>query len=318
VPGHSSSAFTHSQGIAATAHARGDQLARIPKVSGTGARNYEQAFDEVAAEYDRSRPTYPDELVDRACLVAQIGSGDHVLEAGCGSGQLTRSLVARGPYVTALEPGKHLMSLAEQNLEGCGRVEFVNARFEDAQLPREHFKAVFSASAFHWIDPDVGWQKAARVLVPGGTLALMQYCGLREQRSSRDQEALFSAMRRIVPQIAATWPSYRDLAGTVAGAEQRRENVSEVWAWLGSHDVARAQAGSLFGDVQIAAVPRLLEQTADELNALVRTASFYQRISPDQRQALESESVALYERLGRPIRSSTVAVLVMARRRSQV
>ena len=121
-----------------------------------------------------------------------------------------------------------------------------------------------------------------------------------------------------MPEVAANWPSYRDLAGTIAGAQQRRENVSEVWAWLGSHDVARAQAGSLFGDVQIAAVPMLLEQTADELNALLRTASFYHRISPDQRQALESESTAVYERLGRPIRSSTVAVLVTARRKSEV
>ena len=130
---------------------------------------------------------------------------------------------------------------------------------------------------------------------------------------SDDQEALLAALARIVPEIAAGWPQYRDLAAIAAGVEQRRENVSEVWAWIGSHDVARSYAGGLFGDVQIASVPTLLEQTADELNALLRTASFYPRISPDQRQALESESVALYGRLGRPIRSSIVAVLVTAR-----
>jgi ubiquinone/menaquinone biosynthesis C-methylase UbiE len=283
-------------------------------VSSTFARGYGKAFDDVAAEYDRNRPTYPDELVDRACRVAGIGSGDRVLEVGCGSGQLTRSLVARGLHVTALEPGKHLLSLAEQNLEGPGTVESVNARFEDAELPREHLRAVFSASAFQWIDPAVSWEKAARVLLPGGMLALLQYFGLREERSIRDQEALLSALAKVAPEVAADWPSYRDLAGTVAGAEQRRANVSEVWAWLGSHDVARARATDLFGDVRIAAVPTLLEQTADELNALLRTASFYARLSPDQRRALESESVAIHERLGRPIRSSTVAVLVTARR----
>ena len=145
----------------------------------------------------------------------------------------------------------------------------------------------------------------------------MQYFGLQEERSIRDKEALLSALARVAPEVAADWPSYRDLAGTVAGAEQRRANVSEVWAWLGCYDVARAEAGSLFGDVRIAAVPTLLEQTADELNALLRTASFYARLSPEQRQALESESVAIYERLGRPIRSSTVAVLVTARRAAE-
>ena len=100
------------------------------------ARRYGKVFDEVAAEYDRHRPTYPDELVDQACRVTGIGSGDHVLEVGCGSGQLTRGLAARGLHVTALEPGKSLIALARQNLEGAGEVEFVNAQFEDALLPR--------------------------------------------------------------------------------------------------------------------------------------------------------------------------------------
>ena len=106
-------------------------MTRLP---GSTARRYGQVFDEIAAEYDRHRPAYPDELVDQACQVAGIGSGDHVLEVGCGSGQLTRGLVARGLHVTALEPGKSLIALARQNLEGAAGVEFVNAQFEDALL----------------------------------------------------------------------------------------------------------------------------------------------------------------------------------------
>ena len=282
------------------------------------ARSYGRVFDEVAAEYDRRRPMYPNELVDHACQIAGLGNGERVLEVGCGTGQLTRSLVARGLRLTALEPGRRLISLAEHNLEGHGEVEFVNARFEDALIPHGHFRAVFAASAFHWLDPAVSWEKAARVLVPGGTLALIQYCGLRERRSARDQEALLSALTRIAPEIAAHWPCHRDLATTVAGATRRRENVSEAWAWIGSHDVAQPQVSGLFNDVQIAAVPMLLEHTADELNALLRTASFYQRLSPSQRQTLQSEHVEMYARLGRPIRSSTVAVVVTARRKTKV
>jgi ubiquinone/menaquinone biosynthesis C-methylase UbiE len=281
---------------------------------GSTARRYGMVFDEIAAEYDRYRPTYPDELVDQACQVAGIGSGDHVLEVGCGSGQLTRGLVARGLHVTALEPGKSLIALARQNLEGAGEVEFVNAQFEGALLPREQFKAVFSASAFHWIDPKVSWQKTADVLVPGGTLALVQYCGLEEPRSKRDQDVVLAAMRKVAPDVAAIWPAYRDLDATLAGAEQRRGNVSEVWAWLGSYDIGQDYAACLFGDVQVAVMPRLIEQTPDELNALVRTMSFYARLSPGQREALEREYEAIYERLGRPIRASVVASLVTARR----
>jgi ubiquinone/menaquinone biosynthesis C-methylase UbiE len=278
------------------------------------ARRYGEVFDEIAAEYDRHRPAYPDKLIDRACRVAGIGSGDRVLEVGCGSGQLTRGLVTRGLHVTVLEPGKSLIALARQNLEGAGEVEFVNAQFEDALLPRKQFAAVFSASAFHWVDPKVSWQRAADVLVPGGTLALVQYCGLEEPRSKPDQEAALAAIKKIVPDIAANWPVYRDLHATLAGMEQRRGNVSEVWAWLGSYDIGQDYAGRLFGDVQVAVMPKLVEHTPDQINALLRTMSFYARLSPAQRHALEREYEAIYERLGRPIRASTVAVLVTARR----
>ena len=289
-------------------------MTRLPE---SAARRYGKVFDEIAAEYDRRRPAYPDELVDQACRVAAIGTGDRVFEVGCGTGQLTRALVARGLHVTALEPGTSLMALARQNLEGAGEVEFVNAQFEDASLPREQFQAVFSASAFHWVNPEVSWRKAADVLAPGGTLALVQYFGLEEPHSKRDQEAALAALGKVAPDIAANWPAYRDLDATLAGMEQRRGNVSEVWAWLGSYDIAQDYAARLFGDVQVAIMPLLIEHTPDELNALVRTMSFYARLSPGQRQALEREHEVIYQRLGRPIRASTVAALVTARRSAE-
>ena len=289
-------------------------MTRLPEST---ARRYGKVFDEIAAEYDRRRPAYPDELIDQACRVAGIRSGDRVLEVGCGSGQLTRGLVARGLHVTAVEHGTSLIALARQNLEGAEEVEYVNAQFEDALLPGEQFQAVFSASAFHWIDPEVSWQKAADVLVPGGTLALVSYFGLEEPRSKLDQEAALAAVRKVAPDIAADWPAYRDLDATLAGIEQRRGNVSEVWAWLGSYDIGRDYAGRLFDDVQVAVMPKLSEHTPDEINALVRTMSFHARLSLGQRQALELEYQAIYERLGRPIRASTVVAFVTARRSTE-
>jgi SAM-dependent methyltransferase len=247
--------------------------------------------------------------------VAGIGDGDRVFEIGCGTGQLTRSLLARGLRVTALEPGDRLVGIAEENLRDAGDVEFLHARFEDTQLPRGRYAAVFSASAIHWVDPDLGWRKIADALAPGGTLALIQYFGLREQRSSDDQEALLSALRRHAPEIAATWPIYRDLDCTIAGVRERRRNVADAWAWLGSHEIGRDYAADLFEDLQLATVPTLVERTAGELNALLGTMSFWARLSPDQRDALAIENHALQERLGRPLRASTLAVLVTAQRR---
>ncbi len=288
----------------------------MTSLSGPDARRYGTVFDEVADEYDRTRPRYPDALVDRACEVAGLGHGDPVLEIGCGSGQLTRSLIARGLRVTAVEPGGNLIRLAGQNLAGTGTgsVELVNARFEDAALPSGYFRAVFSASALHWVDPAVGWRKIAGALAADGTLALLSYFGVDEPRSAGDQVAMLAAIAKVAPDIAASWPVYRDIDGTLAGVEGRRGNVSEVWAWLGSYDMAQDDAARLFGDVQVALVPKLVEQTASELNATFRTMSYYARLSPPQREALAQECEALYARLGRPVRASVVTALVTARR----
>ena len=279
------------------------------------ARSYASVFDEVAEDYDRHRPTYPDVLVDRACQGAGVGPGDAVLEIGCGTGQLTRSLLTRGLRVTAVEPGQQLIARARDQCNGVGDVQFVNERLENASLPRARYSAVFTASALHWIDPDVSWRKAADALVDGGSLALVSYFGLDDHRSADDQQALRAAIRTIAPELAADWPAYRDLAGTLAGVAARRHNVSEVWAWLGSYEIARGYAADLFDDAQVTTVPTLLEHTADELNALLGTMSFWGGLSPRQHDALADENQTFYQRIGRPIRSSTVACLVVARRR---
>jgi len=276
-------------------------------------RRYGVVFDTVAAEYDRNRPGYPDELVDRAVQAAGLTDGDRVLEIGCGTGQLTRSLVGRGLRVTAIEPGANLIELAGRAARGTGSVEFINSRFEDAAI-EGGFAAAFCASAFHWLDPDVSWAKVARLLAPGGLLALIQYGALRREDIVTDDDALISVLSEAAPEIAAVLPPLRDLDTILSGVEERRANVSDVWAWLGHREVARPYAATLFRDVEIAAVPTVTEQTAEELRALLRTTSLYPRLTSAQREALERGNRGIEERVGRPIRAGMAAVMVTARR----
>lgn len=270
-----------------------------------GAGQCAKVFDALAAEYDAHRPAYPDELVDRACT--DFASGDPVLEVGCGTGQLTRSLVARRLHVTAVDPGSRLLARAAGRVDG---VTFVNAPFEAAELPNGQFRAVFSASAFHWLDPDVSWSRAAGALLPGGTLALLQHCGVA---ANDDQEAQMAALERVAPEIAAGWPTLRLLEVILAGIAERAANVSEVWSWVGQYNLGRP-SGRLFHDVSAAAIPVIREHTAAELIALLGTLSPYHRMTADQQAALGASIVALEEDLGRPIRSTTAAVLVTARK----
>ncbi len=271
-------------------------------------------FNEVATEYDRHRPTYPDVLIDGACKRAALETGDRVLEIGCGTGQLTGSLMQRGLQITAVEPGARLADIAAQRLHGLGNLELINARFEDADLGGEKFRAVFCASAIHWVDPDMGWQRAAQALVPGGTLTLIQYAGLDDPETADDQQAFMNSLRAIASEEAASWPRYRDLRTTLAGVHERRGNISEAWSWLGGYDLGRDYVAPLFDDAEIMAEPAQVEHTAAELSALLATMACWARLSPEQRVALQNATHALGDRLGRPIRSSTAACFVSARR----
>ncbi len=270
----------------------------------------ELAFDRVADAYDRVRPGYPASLVQTACLRARVEVGSRVVEVGCGSGKLTAALAERGLRVEAVDPGPELINIARRRL-GESAVRFHVSRFEDVDLRAGAFEAVFSATAFHWIDPAVGWSKVARLLCPGGVLALLHHVGgvLLELDS-----AFLAAWREVLPEAAA-WVS-RDPQTLWEGAEARRENVSELWAWLVKREIARPEAAELFGDVQLTTIPIETADTTEKLLALVRTQSEFLRLDAERQKLLEARLAAIVEGAGGTYRSTMFATLVTARVRS--
>ena len=126
------------------------------------------SFNEAVEDYDAIRPLYRGEVFD--CIAAAVPSGD-VLEIGCGTGQATRGLAGRDYTIDALELGPELAARARINLVCRPNVTVRNADFETCELGE--YDLVTSFSAFHWIDPSVGYRRAADVLRPGGKLALV-------------------------------------------------------------------------------------------------------------------------------------------------
>ena len=115
--------------------------------------------------------------------------------------------------------------------------------------------------------------------------------------------------------IRAAWYPHRDLAAIRAGVEERRENVSAVWTWLGHHDLYNAEAASLFGDVRLTTQPLPGSRPPVNCRALFATTSLYQRLDPTDREALEAETRAFFDQRGGKVELSELAVLVTARRR---
>lgn len=265
-------------------------------------------FDAIAAEYDLVRPSYPEALVDAACDRARLEPGSRVLEVGSGTGKLTEMLVARGLSVDAVEPGPAMVEAARRRVSDAA-VRFHVGRFEEVDLPEESFAAVFSGTAFHWVDPAVGWSKAAAVLVPGGVLALLQ-TGVSALVREFDRAVWQSAL----PEEA--WP-VTDPYGVWREAEARSGDVSALWSWLARRELEAQAATALFGEVRLLTVPVPREVTAESYLAVTATTSTYLRLDRVRRDALARSARDLFAAAGGTSRLVDDAVLVTARRRDR-
>jgi ubiquinone/menaquinone biosynthesis C-methylase UbiE len=136
-------------------------------------RSRRGVFDRMAGLYEEARPGYPEELFDDVVSISGITSGGRMLEIGCGTGKSTLPLARRGYRILAVEIGENLAAIARGKLAGYPRAEVVTGDFEELPVEEGTFDLVVSASAFHWLDPEVAYPKVYRALKPGGSIALV-------------------------------------------------------------------------------------------------------------------------------------------------
>ncbi|RJQ79379.1 class I SAM-dependent methyltransferase [Pseudonocardiaceae bacterium YIM PH 21723] len=122
-----------------------------------------ESFGVDAARYDKARPSYPAELVQR---VLNGGPGTEVLDVGCGTGIATRLFRSVGCQVLGIDVDDRMAELARR--DGT-RVEI--STFEEWDPAGRSFDVVIAAQSWHWVDPVLGAAKAAEALRPGGRLA---------------------------------------------------------------------------------------------------------------------------------------------------
>lgn len=124
------------------------------------------SFDAVAEAYERARPGYPHDAV--RWLVGEPPRD--VLDLAAGTGKLTRSLVAIGHRVTAVEPLPAMRGQLVRAVPGATALDGTAERIPAADAS---FDVVTVAQAFHWFDHERALPEIARVLRPGGELALV-------------------------------------------------------------------------------------------------------------------------------------------------
>jgi SAM-dependent methyltransferase len=248
-------------------------------------------FGEVAELYDRFRPGYPEELIERVLQTAALPVHGRILEVGCGTGQATQAFARRGFEMTCLEPSPAMASLALSNLEDFTRLEIVVETFEAWPPPERPFDLIISAQAFHWVDPKVRFAKAARVLRPGGVLALFGHVPLPDPGPLRQQ--IDRAYAECAPSLAAREPGSAPAAIPLA------------------EEFAAAQG---FGEVVSFDVPWLRHWSAADYLGMLRTQSNHALLPASELDALLSQLGAAIDAHGGFATVRYVARLLMARR----
>lgn len=127
-------------------------------------------FNRLAADY-RLRPGYPPALAARLLDVAG-GAGAHIADLGAGTGHLAIPLARLGARVHAVEPARAMLDLLAADALGLP-LEPVHAAAEETGLPAGAFDLVLLADALQWVDPERGGREIARLLAPGGALAVV-------------------------------------------------------------------------------------------------------------------------------------------------
>jgi SAM-dependent methyltransferase len=170
-------------------------LQRLAAIKRRRADRASAYFRENAADWHRIRSLYVAEQVVEAALVDIVAAADprDLLDIGTGTGRILEILAPRVERALGIDQSREMLAVARVNLERAG-LENSAVRLGDMYqlaLPDASFDAVVIHQVLHYADrPATAIAEAARVLRPGGLLALVDFAPhaleyLREEHAHR-------------------------------------------------------------------------------------------------------------------------------------
>jgi SAM-dependent methyltransferase len=246
-----------------------------------------------------------------------VDRSSRILEIGCGTGQLTRDLAASEARIVCVEPGSSLAEGARVNLSRWPTVGVVTTSFEDFDAPTSSFDVVVSATAFHWVDPNVSYAKAAELLSNRGQLALFTNTHSRggTHTDERIAEPIRHLHRRLAPEVGE-WD--------FAAAEEIQQramcggDIASVWARVERKLSDPPAVDHLFGPPTVNIYPWLATYEKDAYLAMLASHSSYALMDPVRRDELLAGIGALIdEQLTGTVTKEYVTVLAVAGRASE-
>jgi SAM-dependent methyltransferase len=248
-------------------------------------------FDAAAIDYDTYRPSYPVEVVREVVSLSNLRSSSRLLEIGCGTGKATMQFASRGYMIDCVDPGRNLVALARRNCQRWQNVSFKIGKFEEVDFDVLSYDLIYSAQAFHWIDPAVRLQKTARLLAHEGSLALLyNYPG-------RHKDSVLEEL----------------------GARIKKETRGKLNVWDYGGDVANwvreLKSCGLFKKVKLLKHKWVHEYDAERYAGLFRTYSDFLSLPRTVQQKVMRRIEEVINRNGGHVRRSYDCVLIHAQRK---
>ncbi len=199
-----------------------------------GTIDQTKRFSGLAERYAARRPDYPKAIY--SALVEQLQHATEVphlaLDVGCGTGIATRILASELPMwqVIGIEPNADMLQHATADIGQATNLSYQTAPAETLPTRNGSAGLLLAAQALHWFDRPRFYDEAARVLAPGGLLAI-----LYNNRQTNDAAVLMAVEDALEGANPAYERGYRsfDIKGELAAAGSYSDITQrdEPWSW---------------------------------------------------------------------------------------
>lgn len=158
-----------------------------------------ERFSNRSDYYARSRPGYPDAIIDMLRAEAGWDEDSVVADIGAGTGLSSELFLRHGGHVFAVEPNADMRAASVRLQAAYPKLTVLSGTAESTSLPDASVDFIAAATAFHWFQPELSHAEFARILRPGGQVILMW----NERRS--DSSAFLKAYEEMLQNFSADY-----------------------------------------------------------------------------------------------------------------
>lgn len=188
-------------------------------------------YAKLAADYDRKWGRYCRRTLSEALHQLALRGDEQVLDVACGTGLLAQMLRSEWPSIrfVGVDLSEQMLAVARLRLPEQPGVEWRLGKAEQLPLPSGRFEIVTCTNAFHLVaDQVAALSEFRRVLQPGGTLVLIDWCrDYLAQKGIQIAAHLFGRQARRVLTVREA----EDLLSRTGFAVRRSRRFKATWLW---------------------------------------------------------------------------------------